>query len=38
MCPIVSFFMKITAPISWPIAKLLDYLMGEHETPRFNNI
>jgi len=37
MAPIVKFLMRVTAPISWPIAKLLDYLMGEHETPRFNN-
>jgi len=38
MCPLVYFFMKITSPISWPIAKLLDLMMGEHEVPRFNNL
>lgn len=37
MCPIVSFLMYITLPISWPIAKLLDLLMGEHELQRYNN-
>lgn len=38
MCPIVYFFMRVTSPISWPIAKLLDLMMGEHEVTRFNNI
>jgi len=38
MCPLVNFFMKVTSPISWPIAKLLDLMMGEHEVTRFNNI
>lgn len=31
MCPIVTVLMYVTSPISWPIAKLLDKLMGEHE-------
>jgi len=30
--------MRITSPISWPLAKILDYLMGEHEITRFNNV
>ena len=29
--------MKATCFISWPLAKLLDKIMGEHEIPRFNN-
>ena len=37
MAPIGKFLMRVTSPISWPIAKLLDKIMGEHETPRFNN-
>jgi len=37
MCPIVTAIMWITCPISWPIAKLLDKLMGEHEIQRFDN-
>jgi len=29
--------MWLTCPISWPIGKLLDKLMGEHEIQRFDN-
>ena len=29
--------MYTTAPISWPIAKLLDFILGEHKLTRFNN-
>lgn len=31
MCPIVKVLMWFTAPISYPIGKLLDKLMGDHE-------
>ena len=31
MCPVVSTLMWITAIISFPIAKFLDYLLGEHK-------
>lgn len=37
MAPIVLFLMRITSPISLPIANLLDRMMGEHEAPRYNN-
>ncbi|KAJ6115001.1 hypothetical protein N7486_000779 [Penicillium sp. IBT 16267x] len=32
MVPYVSRFMEIIAPIAWPIAKLLDHLVGDHDT------
>jgi CBS domain containing-hemolysin-like protein len=34
--PIVAFLMRATAPVSWPIAKLLDHLLGGHALARFN--
>ena len=37
MCPLVTVLMWVTSPISWPIAKLLDAIMGEHEVQRYNN-
>ena len=37
LSPIVLCLMYCTAPISWPIAKLLDFILGEHKLTRFNN-
>lgn len=37
MCPIVLCLMYVTLPISYPLAWLLDKLMGEHEIKRFDN-
>jgi metal transporter CNNM len=37
MCPFVSALMWITCPISWPIGKLLDLLLGEHKFQRYGN-
>ena len=37
-CPIVFGFMIITAPVSWPLGKLLDCVLGgDHGPRRFNN-
>lgn len=30
--------MYVTAPITWPIAKCLDLILGEHECVRYNNM
>jgi len=30
-CPIVLGLMYLTAPLSWPMAKGLDFMMGEHK-------
>lgn len=38
MAPLVYLMMLGTSPISYPIAKLLDRLMGEHEIHRYNNV
>lgn len=34
--PIVNFLMKATFPVSYPIAKILDSILGEHKITRFN--
>ena len=36
-CPIVTLLMWLTLPISWPIGKLLDAVMGEHTIQRYDN-
>jgi len=36
-CPIVYGLMWLTAPLSWPFAKFLDWMMGEHKVQRFDN-
>lgn len=37
MCPIVLVLMWLTAPVSFPIAKLLDHWLGEHTFQRYDN-
>jgi len=34
--PLVKCLMCFTAPISWPLSKLLDRLLGEHKLTRFS--
>lgn len=36
-CPIVKVLMWLTFPISWPLGKILDKLLGEHTIKRFDN-
>ena len=35
--PMVNCLMRATAPVSWPIAKLLDIILGEHKHTRYNH-
>lgn len=37
MCPIVYMLMWLTCFISWPIAKILDKMLGEHKFQRYDN-
>lgn len=37
MCPVVLLIMQATSPISYPIAKLLDWILGEHKLKRYDN-
>ena len=34
--PIVNCLMRATFPVSYPIAKILDWILGEHKITRFN--
>lgn len=37
VAPIVRFLMTVSSPVSYPIAKVLDRLLGEHHKSRFLN-
>ena len=37
IAPLTRFLMTASSPISYPIARLLDYLLGEHHKSRFIN-
>ena len=36
LSPVVLCLMYLTAPVSWPLAKALDAILGEHKPTRFN--
>ena len=35
--PLITLLNWLTAPVSWPIAKALDYIIGEHKLVRYDN-
>ena len=35
--PLVNFLCWLSAPVTWPIAKSLDCLLGEHKLVRYDN-
>jgi metal transporter CNNM len=37
IAPLTRFLMTASSPVSYPIARLLDYLLGEHHKSRFIN-
>jgi len=37
LAPFITILMWITAPISWPFSKFLDFAIGGHHTKRFDN-
>ena len=37
LCPVVLCFMYLTCLVSWPLAKILDKLLGEHKFQRYDN-
>lgn len=37
MCPVLNVMMLATSPITWPLGKCLDFMMGEHKLQRYNN-
>jgi len=34
--PLVKCLMAITYPVSYPVSKLLDHMLGEHKLTRFS--
>ena len=36
MAPLVQFLMYATSVVSYPLAKALDYILGDHKVTRFN--